>query len=577
MKHRFLILGALLFSLSLPATAAQVRFEASCKPFTSQDPVQLQWVRLKNQQTLLQAALAELEKLPELRIYLLTQYELEGLTLHASRLQHANQPASDKMSPQMCSHLILDTQRIKNYFLQTDQESPLLEAYTLLRSQQDAFMQAVEKRTATSLSPDLQGQVEMLQFLELGLRAYEQQQWILARDRFSAVLKRNPKLAEVYNIRGRVWLLLAQPLNALRDFEQAIKRAPQLASAHFHRGYVYSLEQKPRLALQAFNQAIARNGHNALYYNNRGTVHNQLGEFKLALEDFNRAIALRNQEASYYRNRAKTWVFLNSPGQAITDYDTAIALAPRNAQYLLERGQLKAAQKDLKGALHDYTKALFLEPENAQALFLRARVYAQMNIHHLAISDYTRGLAITPDPTYFAERGRLYGLHGDQRRRIQDFTVVIQKAPQHVEAWFERGLGYLYSRQPTQALSDFEQGFKRAQRAGKLKPEYYFYRGLALRELKRCPTALQDFEKACRMGLSEACTHGCGSQPSVLASKSQTHADTSPNETLHAVTAASKSDSPSELGAQPSTSPSPGKQSQNGEHISPPPAADPEK
>ena len=47
------------------------------------------------------------------------------------------------------------------------------------------------------------------------------------------------------------------------------------------------------------------------------------------------------------------------------------------------------------------------------------------------------------------------------------------------------------------------------------------HRGLALRELNRCDAAMADFKRACDLELKEACEHGCGPQPTVAETGSE--------------------------------------------------------
>lgn len=496
-------------ALALPLSAAQLHFEAR-SDYSSHlsDTHRRSFAQLKAEQAVLNAALNEVGEMPDLRSHHLTQYELEGLLLRASQLSFQS-PTPDSVAAQ----LKLDTAQISQYFKQSNLDFPLLQAYASLRQKQEEIRKKFETLKDKSEAPKLHQQYQALQQLEQGLRAYDRKDWKLAQEHFSSALKADKTSVAAYNNRGRARIMLGDLSGALQDFQQVLWLDPRNAAAYFNRGYVLSLQNQSVAALNAFNQAIALDRDNALYYNNRGTVHNALGENRLALLDFQRATELNNQESSYFRNRAKTWLYLKNQANALEDYNTCLRLSPRNVTYYLERGQLRANLKDLLGALEDFTKALFIEPENSDALYLRGQVYAQLNVRHLALSDYNRAIKLSPDSPYFERRGVAHSVELDQKKRLADYNILIQRHPKVAAYYFERGAAYLYLRRPAQALADFERGLRLATADKKVEAQHYFYRGLALRELNRCDAAMADFKRACDMELKEACEHGCGPQP----------------------------------------------------------------
>jgi tetratricopeptide (TPR) repeat protein len=496
---RLSLLTALLFSVTLPVSAVRLHFETQTALAEPSDP----YLAFEHRQTLLQQAKMALDEksdlVPEIKLHYLHHFELEGLILRSAQLSTRILSENPEHPRRVESKLELETQRMVRYFENADTDQPLLESYAWLQAQLSAM--------ASNHQPQ---QLNQLQQLEQGLRAWDRHDWKAAEQHFNRLISRAPQDPQYWLHRGRCRLMQKQLQAAAHDFATVIRLDPARAAGYFYRGYVSSLHQQPQAALEDFNLAITREGGNALYYNNRATVHNQLKQFRLALEDLNRAIDLRPQDASLWRNRAKTFEYLQNPSSALSNYDSAVALAPRQINHLLERGQLKVSQQDLKGALADFTKALFLDPNHSEALYLRGQVYTLLGVRHLAVSDYTRAIQISPDSPYFARRGSVYALNQDQQRRIQDFSILIQRHPRQIEPWFERGIAYLYSARPAQALKDFERGLQLAMGTPKIQAEHYFYRGLALRELKRCEGARRDFEKACQLGLAEACEHGCG-------------------------------------------------------------------
>jgi tetratricopeptide (TPR) repeat protein len=514
---------SLLLTFALPVAAAKLNYESTAELPAKQSESSRSQATLKTETEVIRAALVEVGEMPILRSNQLTQYELEGLILRASKLSF-NQNANKNLE----AHLDLDTSKINAYFKAADTDQPIMMAFASLRQKQATIQKQWTDSADSNQVLSFKLQYAALENMEQGLRAYDQNNWAEADAKLTAALKIDKELTHAYNIRGRARIMLFQLAGALADFNQVLKRDPQNATAFFNRGYVLSLQKQPEAALNSFNQAIYNERDNALFYNNRATVHNQLGQYHLALEDLNRAVSLKNQESNYFRNRAKTWLYLKNKQNALADYDTALRLAPRELSYYLERGQLKSEMKDLLGALYDFTKVLFIDPENSDALYLRGQVYAALNVRHLALSDYNRAIKISPDSPYFERRGIAHRVELDQKRRLQDYTVLIQRHPQITGYYFERGAAYLYLKQPAKALADFERGFKLAEKEKKVEASYYFYRGLALRELNRCESAMADFKKACDMELKEACEHGCGPQPIAPPSEKAANSELAP-------------------------------------------------
>jgi tetratricopeptide (TPR) repeat protein len=116
----------------------------------------------------------------------------------------------------------------------------------------------------------------------------------------SAILERDPAVAEAYYNRGVARMQLNQIEGALADFNKAIAINPKDPDAWNNRGLIYNRLGKPGDAVSDFTRAIDLDSVYGKAYCNRGLVYLKLGRTTEAQEDLKTAARLGVKEAEDY-------------------------------------------------------------------------------------------------------------------------------------------------------------------------------------------------------------------------------------------------------------------------------------
>jgi tetratricopeptide (TPR) repeat protein len=138
------------------------------------------------------------------------------------------------------------------------------------------------------------------------------------------------------------------------------------------------------------------------------------------------------------------------------------------AQYHIRLGHRQYRNKNFQEALKEYEKAVKADPGNAEAHYWRGR--ARLNTGRF-------------DPA------------------AEDFKTVVKLKPDFSEAY--DNLGWLSARQ-----GDYDEGIFYLTKSLELKPQNawaHYNRGNMLLKRGDTENALEDFEKACKLGFQEGC------------------------------------------------------------------------
>jgi tetratricopeptide (TPR) repeat protein len=221
-------------------------------------------------------------------------------------------------------------------------------------------------------------------------------------------------------------------------------------------------------ALALFDEALALDPGSALGLAQRGQAHADLRRYREALADFDRSLELEPANAEAAASRGNVYYRLGRFDQAIQSYTRALRLDPASERAFNNRGLSLTAQGKYKEALKDFDSAIRLAPKDAVVFFNRGNTYYELRWHALAIIDFTR---------------------------------AIELDPAKVEAYNNRGMVRHDLGQFELAIADFDE----ALRLDPANARALTNRGLAMRRLGRTPQACDDWQRACALGLEQAC------------------------------------------------------------------------
>ncbi|TAN42250.1 MAG: tetratricopeptide repeat protein [Nitrospirae bacterium] len=158
--------------------------------------------------------------------------------------------------------------------------------------------------------------------------------------------------------------------------------------------------------------------------------------------------------------------------RALISFDSALKLNPDFYISYNNRGLLFARTGGLTNAVSDFESALKLNPAFVPAYYNRAFVYSQLGNNNMAIADYTNAISLRPDfADAYNNRGNVYLLSGQYDKAVSDYTAAIDLI---------RVTG-----------GEFAEG--------------HYNRGLSFYKAKRFDMAAPDFDKACGLGIADAC------------------------------------------------------------------------
>lgn len=155
---------------------------------------------------------------------------------------------------------------------------------------------------------------------------------------------------------------------------------------------------------------------------------------------------------------------------------------------LVKEGIRAVRAGDSRRGFDLYTEALRIAP-SAIVYHLR---YASRKTRSDALADLNEAIKYRPIARIFISRGRMYGLNGETKKAIADFTTAIRLTPKDPKVYHNRGLALLAEGKLGEALADFNKAIE-------LKPdlaEIYIGRGALYGRRGQFILAKKDFDKA---------------------------------------------------------------------------------
>jgi tetratricopeptide (TPR) repeat protein len=291
-----------------------------------------------------------------------------------------------------------------------------------------------------------------------------------ALEDLTQVINLKANSAEAYFLRGRTWMELRNPTNAIADYSSAIKLDPNGVQARRwklsmlddgHKGTVYIargkalIEQCHRNYNTAFvgrqgelrsNFAMAAQGMRMFNSGTRGyqsasglqamSLHGLKqtekaeDEYRKAIQDYSTAISLDNKDAEPYEQRARAYEELRQYHDAVRDYDTAITMGTSSP--CTGRAILFTRQADCYEKLHQYQRAI---SDYSTVIEEMTRVVAQAERSNNLSSEAQDlkkeidSLTVSILGDAYAKRARLYQQLGQQRNAQADFSEVCRLDP----------------------------------------------------------------------------------------------------------------------------------------------------
>lgn len=271
--------------------------------------------------------------------------------------------------------------------------------------------------------------------------------------------------------KGDAYLAEGLFAQAIKSFTKAIVADPRRAAAYCRRAEAYyarlqalmgpepcgterydEFKAKVRdrkeldLALKDLNTAVGLCPNLAEGHTGQGIINYEKGRYQEAIASFTRAIPLQKKKAETYYRRAVAYTELNDDAQTLKDLDAAIRADPGYADAYLEKGVLYSSQERYEEARRQIDKAIALNPGAAHYYTQRAMAtsmpaYDSGDEDALWEAVQYMDMAIELDPknaeAYF-DRGLIYGVLGESRKELADFSTTIALDPNFTSAYRQR-------------------------------------------------------------------------------------------------------------------------------------------
>ncbi len=155
---------------------------------------------------------------------------------------------------------------------------------------------AAQSRNST---PPIASKDSVKVLIERGKSELDKKRYAAAVRWLSTALRRDPKLAEAYILRGTAQDKLGLSQKAVQDFTKYIELRPRDAAGYIGRGDARNYNQEPAAALEDYNIAVKLAPSSAAAYLGRGLAYVALQKYTEALKDYQWVLKLdpNNTEA----------------------------------------------------------------------------------------------------------------------------------------------------------------------------------------------------------------------------------------------------------------------------------------
>lgn len=252
---------------------------------------------------------------------------------------------------------------------------------------------------------------------DLGQYAYENKQYRHAIDYFTQALNIDPNYAELYYIRGNVYVSNEENEKAFEDFDRAI-----------------DLKFDP-----------------AELYLSRGDLFLKQGRYSDAISDFDTAIDKKADYGEAYYRRGQSKYHLEQMNDALTDFDSALHLQPNSPYVHYWSGLAKQQLGQVEEALTDFTEAIRLKPDYFDAYYQSGILLKELQEYPSAIDEFSKAIELNPNEiaVFYNRSVSFFYLRNIDEAR-QDLQVALDLAIQQenremvaeINALFQDVLGY---------------------------------------------------------------------------------------------------------------------------------------
>lgn len=163
----------------------------------------------------------------------------------------------------------------------------------------------------------------------------------------------------------------------LAEANTAIEKSPADAEVYYVRGSLYVSGKEYEAAMTDYDQAISLDPKFYKAYSGRGYIYLQYKLYVEAIKEFKRAQELNPKDSYAAENLAYIEQRISISNLSLEEYANLIKTDPTNHRYYLYRARLHIKEKNYIAAIEDSTKAIELNPNYKDAYRTRSFGYCE--------------------------------------------------------------------------------------------------------------------------------------------------------------------------------------------------------
>lgn len=316
-------------------------------------------------------------------------------------------------------------------------------------------------------------QINTNRVILMGRNALYYEDYVLAIQRFNAVIAAKPYLAEPYFYRGLAKFYLEDYSGAEADCSRALDRRPYTAQYYSLRAlcrinqecyamavddYQASIQQNPMernnwhnmvlclMEINRYDSADVALDSMMVLWPRESSQCTMKAQVALAKKDtlgaevwVDSALVLDSYDGGAWSMKAGMLVNREEYPEAEIALNRAIMQKPRVSGLYVSRALTRFHQQNIRGAMSDYDQAIEIDKNSYVAHYNRGLLRAQVGDDNRAIEDFDYVLSVEPDNMIaLYNRAILLDQTGDYRGAIRDISTVIESYPQFWAGYRQR-------------------------------------------------------------------------------------------------------------------------------------------
>lgn len=315
---------------------------------------------------------------------------------------------------------------------------------------------------------------------------------------YEALLKEDPKNAELLHIIGVLYAQLNQEDLALHFLKKALKIEPS-AAIYNSLGNVLRRLRKSDEAIEAYHQAIALQSDYSAAYNNLGLMYYQQGKWDEAQKAYENALKFMPHFVDALLNFAILNAHFGRLDESQKQLEQALALNPENPKILEQLAQVHLNLGNYAEALRFFDEKLKTQPEEGNTFYHIGLCLLKTGQYSDAIKSFETALTLQTSAEDIYHHLATAYLTQDPEKSLNYYFRQLEKKPM-MEAYYNIGVILMNKNRSKEAVTYLEQ-------AASLEPDYFpahVNLGALYLKLQNLAKAIAHYQMAARLQPEDA-------------------------------------------------------------------------